>query len=124
MCGSEGDGVHAVEHGECTRGDVRLWGGCGVGVRGGHGRGRMQELRGGQWQYGEDGGGGTERAAAVGRRGWADGEGGWHVSVGGQHVRVGGTYRGGGEHTDGVRGSAMEGLETCWRRWGGLRAWA
>ena len=71
-----------------------------MGVRGGHGSGsirRTQALRGGRWQYGEGGGGGTERAVAVGRRGWADSEGGRHmphVSVGGQHIRVGGTYHG------------------------------
>ena len=45
-----------------------------------------------------------ERMAAVAQRGqrqW-DVEGGRHISVGGQHIKVGGTYRGGGEHADGV----------------------
>ena len=69
VCGSEGDGAHAVEHGECAGGDVWLQGGCGVGVCSGRGRGRTRELRGEWWQYGEGGGGGTERAAAVGCRG-------------------------------------------------------
>ena len=32
--GGEGDGVHAVEHNECTGGDVRLRDGHSVGVRG------------------------------------------------------------------------------------------
>ena len=36
-CGSEGDGAHAVEHGECAGGDVRLRSGRGVGGCGGCG---------------------------------------------------------------------------------------
>ena len=80
VCGSEGNGVHAVEHGKCTGGDIRLRGGRGVGVHGRCSRGNIRhtrKLRGGQWQYGEDGGGGMERAAAVGRRGWAARQCGW-----------------------------------------------
>ena len=41
----------------------------------------MQELRGGWWQYGEGGGGGMERVAAVAHRGLAEGKGRWHASV-------------------------------------------
>ena len=87
VCGSEGDGVNAVE------GDVRLRGGRGVGVCGGCGRGHTRELRGGQWQYGEGGGGGMERAVAVGRRGrrqW-DVEGGRTARAGGMSVWAGST---------------------------------
>ena len=73
----------------------------------------MQELRGGWWQYGEGGGGGMERVAAVAHRGLAEGKGRWHASVGRQHIRVGGTYHGEG-HTDGIHGSTMEALETHW----------
>ena len=71
MCGSEGNGAHAVEHSECARGDVRLRGGHGVGVRDRGSRGsirHMRELRGGWWQYGEGGRSGTERMVAVGQR--------------------------------------------------------
>ena len=69
--------VHnAVEHGKCARGDVRLQGGRGVGVHGGRHRGsirRKRELRGGRWQYGEDGGSGMERAAARVHHGYTAG---------------------------------------------------
>ena len=73
---------NAVKHGKCARGDFRLRGGRGVGVCGGRHRGSIRhkrELRGGWWQYREDGGGGTERAVVAGHRRGADGEGGWHV---------------------------------------------
>ena len=42
--GGEGDGVHAVEHNECTGGDVRLRGGRSVGVRSGRGRGSIRHV--------------------------------------------------------------------------------
>ena len=51
------------------------------------------------------------------------------VRAGGMSVWAGsmlgwqGMYHGGrGGYTDGVHGSAMGGLETCWWHWGGLRA--
>ena len=78
MYSGEGDDAHAVEHNKCTRGDAWLWGGCSVGVQQGQHQACARELRGGQWQYREGGGGGMER---MGRRGQADSEGGWHISV-------------------------------------------
>ena len=67
---------NAVEHGKCAGGEVWLWGGRGVGVHGGRHRGsirRKRELRGGRWQYGEDGGSGMERAAARVHHGYTAG---------------------------------------------------
>ena len=71
-----------------------------------------------------------ERAAAVRCGGRADGEGGWTARVGGMSVwagstlgwALGGYAPWGGGHADGVRGSAMGGLETRWWCWGVLRA--
>ena len=44
MYGGKGDGAHAVEHNECTGGDVRLQGGRSVGVCSGRGRGSIRRV--------------------------------------------------------------------------------